>query len=65
MIPVWRDAASSHMGQAVQPLIDSVPAIAKRNSRMYELLALIDGIRIGGPRESALAKKILTAALLG
>lgn len=65
LIPVWPDANSSQMGQAIQPLIESVPAIAKKDSRMYELLALIDAIRMGGPRESELAKKMLAAILVG
>lgn len=65
LIPVWPDANSSQMGQAIQPLIESVPSIVKKDPRMYEMLALVDAIRIGGSRESELAKQMLSKILGG
>lgn len=65
LIPVWPDAHSTQMGQAIQPLIEPVPSIVKKDPRMYEMLALIDAIRIGGSRESELAKHMLAEILGG
>src|SRR5262245_59294480 len=38
-------------GHAVAPLHRSAPMAAKKNSRLYEVLALIDAVRVGGARE--------------
>jgi hypothetical protein len=41
------------------PLFKSVPVAIKKDSRLYEYLALVDAIRLGNPRESKMAIKIL------
>jgi hypothetical protein len=40
-----------------------VPAAARRNSALYDLLALVDALRIGRARERNLAEKELTVRL--
>lgn len=58
-ICVWPDATGSNKGQAIAPLFKSVPMAAKTDSRLYELLALVDAIRIGNAREAQLAAQML------
>jgi DNA-binding Lrp family transcriptional regulator len=54
-IPVWPDPTGATRGFAVKPLDPLVPRAARRNARVYELLALVDAIRLGRPRERNLA----------
>ncbi|WP_131781191.1 hypothetical protein [Legionella gresilensis] len=64
-IPVWPYAEGGHRGLALEPLYRSVPqAIAKHPDQpFYELLALIDAIRIGKARERNIAIKLLREKL--
>lgn len=55
--PVWPDADGKVQGAAVQPLYASVPGAARRDPALYDLLALVDALRIGRARERALAEK--------
>lgn len=61
--PVWPDAEGTVRGEALEPLYRSVPTAARNDPRLYELLALVDTIRIGRARERALAKKQLEKRL--
>jgi hypothetical protein len=52
--PVWRDPEGAVRGVEFSPLYKSVPYAARRDARLYELLALIDAIRgEPGDREAA------------
>lgn len=62
--PVWPDPEGKVRGYAIKPLHSSAPAAALRNSRLYELLALTDALRIGRVRERALAEKELRKRIL-
>ena len=53
--PVWPDPNGPVRGYALMPLYRSVPIAARADSRLYELLALVDAIREGRPREKDLA----------
>jgi len=55
--PVWPDPEGRVQGAAVQPLYGSVPGAARRDPELYDLLALVDALRIGRARERALAEK--------
>lgn len=57
---VWPDPEGSSRGQSIEPLYSSVPATARRNPKLYELLALVDALRCGGARERKLAMNELT-----
>lgn len=57
--PVWPDPDGNARGQALYPLYPSVPQAARRDPALYELLALVDAIRIGNLREQQLAAKLL------
>lgn len=61
--PVWPYADGSVRGVAFTPLYPSVPDAALQDSRLYELLALVDAIRDGRARERNLATKELTDRL--
>lgn len=58
-VPVWPDARGNTKGQSVEPLCKSVPYAVRRDPEMYALLALVDAIRIGQPREANLASEQL------
>ncbi|HZQ46471.1 MAG TPA: hypothetical protein VFC07_05625, partial [Verrucomicrobiae bacterium] len=57
--PVWPDPEGTVKGYAIEPLYSSVPAAVKSDSALYELLALIDVLRIGRARERKLAEEEL------
>ena len=55
-IPVWPDSENdAQRGMALQPLYASAPYAARRDRNLYEILALIDTIRVGGARERGMA----------
>lgn len=62
-IPVWPDPEGSTRGFAVTPLHKGAPKAAKRDPELYELLALVDALRIGRARERKLAQDELTRRL--
>jgi hypothetical protein len=62
-VPVWPDARGNTKGQAIEPLCKSVAYAVRRDPEMYALLALVDAIRIGQPREANLAADLLKQRL--
>lgn len=54
---VWASAKGKVKGQAIVPLYKSVPEVVLRadNQRLYELLCLVDSLRVGKIREQELA----------
>jgi len=61
--PVWPDPNGKVQGSAVEPLYPSVPGAARRHPRLYDLLALVDALRIGRARERALAEREIAVRL--
>ena len=61
--PVWPDPNGKVQGAAVQPLYPSVPGAAGRDPALYDLLALVDALRIGRARERGIAEKEITESL--
>ncbi len=61
--PVWPDPEGTVKGYAIEPLYSSVPAAAKSDSVLYELLALVDALRMGRARERKLAEEELKLRL--
>lgn len=57
--PVWPDAMGEVRGMAIEPLHPAVPDAARRDPRLWEMLALFDAIRVGSPRERGLAGEML------
>ena len=52
---VWPSSNGSHRGQAIQPLYKTIPEIVHEDKIFYELLVIIDTIRIGRAREVKIA----------
>jgi len=61
--PVWPHADGKARGPSVIPLYASAPEAAGRDSRLYELLALVDTLRLGAARERKLAAELLREKL--
>ena len=61
--PVWADPDGDTRGEIWSPLYPSVPTAARNHPGLYELLALVDAIRGGRPRERELAVQELTRRL--
>lgn len=61
--PVWPHADGSARGPAVEPLYESAPDAAARDPQLYDLLALVDAIRLGAARERKLAADLLRKQL--
>lgn len=61
---VWPDAEGTTRGQAIEPLYPTVPRAARANRALYELLALVDGIRCGRTRERRIAAEEIERRLL-
>lgn len=63
IINVWPDMAGNAKGQSLAPLYKTVPKAVRLDAELYELLALVDAIRIGSPREMQLAAQLLKTRL--
>ena len=63
MPPVWPDPDGEVRGESFAPLHKSVPYAAKKDEKLYMLLALVDTIRGGSARERAAARKELEQRL--
>lgn len=61
--PVWPDPKGTAKGPVLHPLYPTVPEAARRDARLYELLALFDALRDGRARERELAAKLLRERL--
>ena len=61
---VWPSPDGRMRGAAVEPLYDGAPGTATHNPRLYELLAVVDVLRIGRARERQHAKALLHERLL-
>lgn len=61
--PVWPDPQGTVRGVAVEPLYSCVVEATKSDSPLYELLALVDALRIGRARERNLAEEELKQRL--
>ncbi len=64
LIHVWPDAYGNRKGQSITPLFKTVPGAVKRDSLLYEYLALIDAVRLGNAREANLANQLLREKIL-
>ena len=52
---VWPHAEGNIRGQEVIPLYETAPDAARHDPKLYELLALIDALRVGRARERNIA----------
>ncbi len=63
LVPVWPAAKGNTKGQAVEPLFSSVTYAVQKDAELYALLALVDAIRLGLPRERSLAIEMIQQRL--
>jgi len=61
--PVWPDAEGEVRGLAFSPLYKAAPAAARKDPKLYEILALVDAVRGGGARERSVALRLLEKRL--
>lgn len=61
--PVWPDPEGTVQGSAIKPLYASVPNAARRSPALYDLLALVDALRIGRARERSMAETEIASRL--
>jgi len=61
--PVWPDPEGEVRGVSFSPLYKSAPKAARKDPKLYELLALVDGVRGGRAREKDFASKELQKRL--
>ena len=57
--PVWPDPAGDGYGPGVTPLYPAAIAASKIDNSLFEVLTLLDALRVGAAREQALAAKQL------
>jgi DNA-binding Lrp family transcriptional regulator len=57
--PVWPDPEGRVQGAGVEPLYRSVPLAARNDGALYDLLTLVDAVRIGRTRERRIAEREL------
>jgi len=60
---VWPYAEGNVRGQALEPLYSGAPKAGLQDSKLYELLALTDALRIGKAREKTIAMEELKKRL--
>jgi hypothetical protein len=61
--PVWPDPEGDTRGNEFSPLYKSVPKAARKDIKLYELLALVDAVRDGRAREREIAIREIRARL--
>jgi hypothetical protein len=63
-IYVWKSALGTVRGQTIEPLYVTIPQLVKEDAQLYELLSLIDALRVGKAREKQLATTLLTQKIM-
>jgi hypothetical protein len=61
---VWPYAKGLERGQAIEPLYPTLVAASLKDTDLYELLTLVDAIRVGRVREKEMAKRELEKRIL-
>lgn len=52
---VWPYAKGNIKGQAINPLFKSLPEAVEKDGKFYQLIALVDALRVGRKREKEMA----------
>lgn len=60
---VWPHPEGEVRGESLEPLYPSAVDAARRDGKLYEVLALVDALRVGRAREKALAIDLLDKRL--
>ena len=62
-IVVWPSSSGKVRGECLTPLYGGAPGVAESHPDLYELLALVDAVRVGRARERNRATALLRARL--
>lgn len=62
---VWSALGGAQEGIFVEPIYKGVPLAASQDPLLYQALALVDAIRLGKPRELAIARAHLKGLITG
>ena len=60
---VWHYTKGTARGQQVEPIYPTAPEAALRDEELYQLLVIVDALRLGNTREKAVAIDELTKRL--
>ncbi|MEO7962300.1 MAG: MarR family transcriptional regulator [Gemmatimonadaceae bacterium] len=61
---VWPSARGAIVGTALEPLIPSAPELVDRAPSLYDMLALVDALRVGTARDREVAGQLLSERLM-
>jgi hypothetical protein len=61
---VWSSDRGTVRGESLVPLFTNLPAVAARDPRLHELLALVDAVRAGSTRERRIVGDVLGERVL-
>ena len=61
---VWPYAKGNIRGQAIIPLFKSLPQAIEKDEKFYQLIALVDALRVGRKREKEMAIEALKKLIL-
>lgn len=61
---IWPDPRGTVRGESLLPIYPSVPEAARKDDKLYELLALIDTVRLGEHKTKKRAVEILERQIL-
>lgn len=59
MVTVWPHPEGTSRGESIEPLYPTVPEVSKKDTGFYEIVSLIEVMRIGHPIEKKAAASIL------
>lgn len=62
---VWQHVNGTIVGEAIEPLYKTVPYAASKDPLLYELLVLVDSVRLNAPREKQVALDQLRKIFMG
>ena len=62
---VWPDPKGTTRGETLLPIYPSVPEAARKDAGLYELLALIDVVRLGDLKHKKKAMELLAKRIFG
>ena len=61
---VWKYAKGTARGQQIEPLYTSVPNAVQNDEELYQLLVIVDTLRVGRAREKEIAIEELTKRMI-
>ena len=61
--PVWPDSSGNAYGPSITPLHHTVPMASRLDEKLFDVLTLIDALRVGAAREREMATELLKERL--